>query len=50
MNICSLGVIGTRYVRPGEEQLPSEINIFLGESESIDLPDIVSEIVIGTKL
>ena len=48
-SICSLGVIGTRYVRDGQS-LPSEITLALGESWSFSLEHIYSEIEIGTKL
>ena len=48
-SICSLGVIGTRYVRTGES-LPSEITLVVGESWSFSLEHIYSEIAIGTTL
>ena len=48
-SICSLGVIGTRYVRTGES-LPSEITLAVGESWSFSLEHIHSEIDIGTQL
>ena len=46
-SICSLGVIGTRYVREGE-QLPAEIALELGESRQFNLQHIKSELEIGT--
>ena len=48
-SICSLGVIGTRYVRDGES-LPSEITLVVGDSWSFSLEHIYSEITIGTTL
>ena len=49
-SICSLGVIGTRYMRRGEYLLPAEITLRMGEKWSFSLPHIESEIEIGTKL
>lgn len=49
MSICTLGVIGTRYVRTGEA-LPAEIQLFPGESQSFKLDHIYSQIAIGTEL
>ena len=48
-SICSLGVIGTRYVRTGKS-LPSEITLEVGKSWSFSLEHIHSEIAIGTQL
>ena len=51
-SICSLGVIGTRYVRYGEP-LPASITSELtdeGESWRFELKHIRSEIEIGTNL
>ena len=48
-SICSLGVIGTRYVRDGDS-LPAEITLTSGESQSFSLAHIYSEIEIGTRL
>ena len=49
MNVCSLGVIGTRYVRDGEA-LASEIVVLRGESLSLSVPHIYSEIKIGARI
>ena len=49
MSICSLGVIGTRYVRDGQP-LPAEITLFNGERWLFSLPHIYSDIEIGTVL
>ena len=48
-SICSLGVIGTRYVRDGNP-LPAEITLVVGESWRFSLLHIQSEIEIGTEL
>ena len=51
-SICSLGVIGTRYVRDGEP-LPASITSELtdeGEHWRFELQHIKSEIEIGTEL
>ena len=50
MSICSLGVMGTRYVRDGEPTLPAEIYLLPGQSTVVALGHIYSEIEIGTKL
>ena len=49
MSICSLGVIGTRYVRDGQP-LPAEITLIIGDSWNFSLPHIYSDIEIGTVL
>ena len=49
VTICSLGVIGTRYVRDSNP-LPAELNLFPGQTKSYTLPHIYSELEIGTKL
>ena len=48
-SICTLAVMGTRYVRDGQP-LPTEIDIIPGESWSFSLSHIYSELEIGTTL
>ena len=48
-SICTLGVMGTRYVRDGTP-LPAQIDIVAGQSWSFSLSHIYSELEIGTTL
>lgn len=50
-SICSLGVMGTRYVRNGNGlETDTDIEIFTGESKRFTLNHIYSELEIGTSL
>lgn len=48
VSICSVGVMGTTYVR--DETLPSSIEVFVGGTEIIRVPHIRAEDDIGNVL
>lgn len=48
-SICSLGVMGTKYVREGDP-LPETIELALGSTQTLDLPHIYAKYAIGNTL
>ena len=48
MEVCSYGIIGTKYVRA--EPLPTSVEVSQGETTSLLIPHIYSEIEIGTEM
>lgn len=49
MSICSLGIMGTKYVRDGSP-LPSSIELMQGEVSTLQVAHIYSEHTIGNTL
>ena len=47
MSMCSVGIMGTSYVR--DESLPEKIELTHGDTMIIDVPHIYGEYTIGTE-
>ena len=48
VGVCSYGIMGTKYVRA--EPLPTSVEVSQGETTSVLIPHIYSEIEIGTEM
>lgn len=48
MSMCTLGLMGTRYIR--DKSIPTEVNVSAGDSFTLTVPHIYSEVEIGTEL
>ena len=48
MSLCSVGIMGTEYVRA--EPLATEITLELGSTATLNIPHITSALTIGNTL
>lgn len=50
VSVCGVGVYGTKYVREASVPVPSTITIGKGQTETLEIANIVSEFDIGNRL
>ena len=50
VHLCAIGAYGTKYVRSDNSEVPTSIELVVGESQTISIENIYSFYTIGNKL